>query len=252
MTADGITAVIIEHEFDREQRFCDGHEFAVVELTASVDIGLNGLSVAADVLTGLFGIDQSQSIFNTGKHTDQIRHVRWILVVLAYAQIKRVLDAKNVFFDDRGDAFQQGIVSAKQAAFGMRDFFFIRHDSGQLENFVNLLECRRRAGITCHEIQQLLGQAHGGKVADFADAPVIEEIDLLIDLYQTLFEGIVTFNAAVRKRGKQGRSNPEQFTAGFLTALCTDPATHPGQFPGGLVTRCVIQPTLKMGLELKR
>ena len=244
--------MIIKHELDREQRFGDGHQLAVIQGTAAVDIGLNGLAVAADVLTGFLGVNQAQRVFNAGQHADQLRHVGRILVVLADAQIERVFDAQDVFLDDRRDAFQQGVVPAEQTAFCMCDFFLVRHDPGQLENLVHLFERRRGTGVARDEIQKFLGQTYGGKVADFADAPVIEEIDFLIDFHQALFEGVITLDASVRERGKQGRSHPEQFAAGLLTALRADAAADRGQFTGGIGIRGMIQPTLKMGLELQR
>ena len=244
--------MVIQHELDRKQRFRDGHQFAVSELAAAIDIGLYGFAVSADVFTGLFGVDQSKRVFDACEHADQLGHIRRIGVVLTDAQIERVLDAQNVLFDDRGDAFQQGIVPAEQTAFRMRDFLFIRHDPGQFENLINLFQCRRCAGITRNEVEQFLRQANGRKMADLTDAPMIEEIDFLVDFHQALFEGIITFNAAVRKRGKQSRSNPEQFTAGFFTALRADPAADRGQFSGGIGIGGIVKPALQMRLELQR
>ena len=161
LASGGVAAMVVQHELDRKQRFRNSHQFAVIELAAAIDIGLNGLSVAADVFTGLFGVDQPKCVFDAGKHADQLGHIRRIGVVLANAQIERVLDAQNVFFDDCSDAFKQRIVPSKQAAFRMRDFFFIRHDLGQLENLVNLFQRRRCSGIARNEVKQFLGQTNG-------------------------------------------------------------------------------------------
>ena len=195
--------MIIEHELDRKQRFGNGHQLGVIERAAAVDVCLDGLAVAADMLAGFLGVNQAQCIFNAGEHADQLGHVRRIGVILADAQIKGVFDAQNVFFDDRGDAFQQSIVPSKQTALGMRDFFFVRHDFRKFENLVDLFERRRSSCIAGHEIQQLLGQANRGKMADFSDAAVIEEIDFLIDFDKALLQRIVAFDAAFGNRGQQ-------------------------------------------------